>query len=598
MLPDSAPFALFDDNLTNAGDLLLSELRACITCSGPDDVAQAFEAIDEARSRGGWIALAATYELGYALEPRLTPLLPAAPGPLLSAWVFGQAERKTAAQTAALLDRAVAGLGEHERLAGVAAIASDIAQSGHRAAVTRIRDLIDAGDCYQVNFTFALRGEAYGDPLALYGRLREAQPVRYGAFVRHAGGAILSRSPELFVERRGTRLTCRPMKGTAPRDSDPALLAASEKNRAENVMIVDLIRNDLGRLAAPGAVRVSGLCAIESYPSVWQMTSTVVAEPVRATLSTIFRALFPCGSITGAPKIRAMEIIRELETGPRGLYCGALGWIAPDGDFRFSVPIRTIEIGSTGDVRLGLGSGIVADSDADGEWDESLLKGRFLTDLAPRFSLIETLRCEPASPEPYPLLALHLARLAASAAHFGFRLDQEALREALMHTAASLVEAHRVRLVLDPSGSFRIGSTRLEEPKAGPPPSVVVSPIRISSRDPLMRHKTTARELYDAELERIGRQGHFDALFFNELGELAEGARTNVFLDPGDGMLLTPPLASGALDGVYRRRLLIDGRSREARLTRRDLLAAEAIYVANAVRGLVRVDLVVPDQAA
>ena len=590
MFQDSSPFALFDDNLDQQGDLLLTELRDCIVCTAGHELPAAFAAIEAAGLRGDWVALAAHYELGHALEPRLQARLTDG-APLLTAWIFRRARHPSAAVVRAALDAALAGLPEHDRLAGVAGLAQSLSETDYGRAVARIRALIEAGDCYQVNFTFALTGEAYGSPLALYRMLRESQPVRYGACVRHAQGAILSRSPELFVERRGTTLTCRPMKGTAARDTDPALLAASAKDRAENVMIVDLIRNDLGRLAPRGGVRVERLCRVEPYESVWQMTSTVLAEVVDADLARIFAALFPCGSVTGAPKIRAMEIIDELEHEPRGLYCGALGWIAPGGDFRFSVPIRTVVVDARRRVRLGLGSGIVADSQPHAEWAECLLKGRFLTRIRAPFGLIETLRCEAGAAEPYPLLALHLARLAASAAHFGFVLDIAAVRAALMAKAAAVDGLQRVRLQLETSGRFELTATPLTTPAGKPRPTVVLSPLRVASDDPLARHKTTARELYERELARVAGAGHFDALFCNELDELAEGARSNIFLDTGATVLLTPPLASGALDGVYRRKLLIEGRAREARLTRADLHRAHAIYVANAARGLVRVDL-------
>jgi len=592
MFPAAAPFALFDDNLHDRGDLLLPDLRDCIVCAAGDDPAAAFAAIEAARARGHWVALAAHYELGYALEPRLRARLPQDGTPLLTAWIFGRAEHPGAAAVRAGLDEARSGLVEHERLAGVAGLAHSLSGATHGRAVARIRELIEAGDCYQANFTFALTGEAYGDPLALYQVLRKAQPVRYGAFIRHAHGAILSRSPELFVERHGTALTCRPMKGTAARDTDPALLATSEKDRAENVMIVDLIRNDLGRLAPAGGVRVERLCDIEAYESVWQMTSTVVAEPVAADLARLFAALFPCGSVTGAPKIRAMEIIDELEHEARGLYCGALGWIAPSGDFRFSVPIRTIVMDAERRIRLGLGSGIVADSRPPAEWAECLLKGRFLTQLRAPFGLIETLRCEPAAAEPYPLLDRHLSRLAASAAYFGFPLDVAAVRAALLAQAAVVDDLHRVRLELDATGHFRVSAAALAPPAGAPCPTVVFSPQRVASGNRLARHKTTARALYERELARVTQAGHFDALFCNERDELAEGARSNVFVERGDGVLHTPPLASGALDGVYRRKLLDEGRARETRLTRGDLHGAHIIYVANALRGLVRVALV------
>ncbi|MDT3672572.1 MAG: aminodeoxychorismate synthase component I [Aromatoleum sp.] len=596
MLDSLSQFALFDDNRDNCGDLLLSDLEEHIVCRAGDDVGAAFRAIAAAQKRGRWTAVAASYELGYALEPRLSPLLREADHPLVEAWVFRRANHLSNAETADMLDRSVGRLSEHEQSAGVAALTLDLAERDYRESVVRIRRLIEAGDCYQVNYTFALRGETYGNPLALYRRLRDAQPVRHGAFIRHGRGVVLSRSPELFVERQGQRLTCRPMKGTAPRSEAAEKLAGSDKDRAENVMIVDLLRNDLGRLAPAGGVRVTRLGEIEAYPSVWQMTSTVVAEPVTADLETVFRALFPCGSITGAPKIRAMQIIDELEPHRRGVYCGALGWISPGGDFRFSVPIRTLDVDNDGKVTMGIGSGIVADSDPSAEWAECALKARFLTGLHAEFGLIETLRCEPANRAPYPLLELHLERLTASAGHFGFRFDPGLLRAALLAQAAALTGPHRVRVQLAPSGNFEIAKGQLE-PRVGTAlATVAVSAHRVSSQDPLSRHKTTLREAYDREFASAAAAGHFDVLFLNELGELAEGARTNVFLDLGDGTLWTPPLTSGALDGVYRRKLIAEGAARERRLTLRDLLSARAIHIANALRGLVHVELATRDQ--
>ena len=591
MFDESSCFALFDDNLDECGDLLLTDPLVCIRCDAVEDVPDAFAAIDAARIRGHWIAVAARYELGYALESRLLPLLPREGGPLLTAWVFRRAERMSAEQTADRFQRALSSLDEHRRLAGVAGLSSSLPEDDYCRAVARVGELIEAGDCYQVNFTISLSGQAYGSPLALYDVLRRAQPVRHGALICHTDGAILSRSPELFVERQGERLLCRPMKGTAARDSDPQFLAVSEKDRAENIMIVDLIRNDLGRLTPSGGVRVERLCEIEPYPSVWQMTSTVVAEPVTAGLAEVFRALFPCGSITGAPKIRAMEVIRELETDPRGIYCGALGWVAPDGDFRFSVPIRTLEMAADGQCRLGLGSGIVADSAPRSEWAEVLLKGRFLTDLKPGFGLIETLRCEPDTAARYPLLELHLARLSRSAETFGFALDLSKVHSALMRAAAGLQGLQRVRLELDHDGTFTISSTALEATPTRPLPTVVMSMQQVSSGDFLLQHKTTARALYDTELRRAVAAGHFDTLFLNERGELTEGARSTLFLDLGEPFLLTPPLASGVLDGIYRRKLLNEGLAHERRLMAADLSTAKAIHLANAVRGLVRVAL-------
>ncbi|THF66306.1 aminodeoxychorismate synthase component I [Pseudothauera nasutitermitis] len=584
MLPQ-APFALFDDNQDDAGDLLLGGLVRTLSCRHAGELPATLAAIDAARAQGHWVALLARYELGYALEPRLAPLLPPnRQEALLTAWVFARSERLNAAQTGRKLAESLAALPARQRIAGLADLAPNIDETRYLADVRRIQEWIRAGDCYQVNYTFALRGQAYGAPLALYDRLRRAQPVRYGAFIADGTRHLLSRSPELFLERRGERLRCRPMKGTAPCSADPATLAASEKNRAENVMIVDLIRNDLGRLAPPGGVRVEALCDIEAYPSVWQMVSTVSAAPVHAGLGEILRALFPCGSITGAPRIRAMEIIHTLEAEARGAYCGAIGWLAPDGDLRLNVAIRTLEIEAGGNARMGLGSGIVADSDPADEWRECLLKGRFVHRQPPGYALIETLRCEPQAAAPYPLLEMHLDRLERSAAALGFSCSRAAARAALLNAAEGLRGLHRVRLELTHDGRIELRCTALDEP-----PEVArlqCSPSTIDSADVLLRHKTTAREPYDRELAQAAATGCFDLLYFNERGELTEGARSCVFVEFGDGLLYTPPLSCGLLDSVWRRYMLAGGRARERVLTRADLRRASRLWVGNALRGL------------
>lgn len=591
MLPPP-PFALFDDNLSDAGDLLLHGLQQTLRCHAVDEIAATFAAIDAARREGLWVAIAIDYEFGHLLEARLRACARPSPGarPLLTAWVFSHAHRQDAARTSADFDRAVSTLDEHEALAGVCDLHPGLGEEAYHAAVERVRALIHAGDCYQVNYTFPCHGRAYGSTTALYRRLRNAQPVRYGAWVHDGSEQILSRSPELFVERHGRQLRCRPMKGTAARNRPAHELSASAKNRAENVMIVDLIRNDLGRLAPAGGVRVEALCEVEAYPSVWQMTSTVSAAPVDADLLDILCALFPCGSVTGAPRIRAMEIIRELEENARGLYCGALGWLAPDGDFRFSVPIRTIVIDAADNATLGVGSGIVADSTAAEEWRECLLKARFLREAGGGFGLIETLRCEPASATPYGLLERHLHRLRQSARCFGFELQEAALRAALAQIATTAhAEVLRVRIEVHADGQFDLASTPLGETPEGA--TVTLNDSVLDSGDLLLRHKTTARTLYDRALAEAMEKGHFDTLFFNERGELCEGARSSVFVDI-DGTLCTPPLHCGLLDGVWRRLMLDEGRARERVLHRADLAAARAVFVGNALRGMTQVQVV------
>lgn len=585
-----ATFALFDDNLGNGPDLWLDEALAGLACHDAAALPAFFAHLTAAAARGHWVALAARYELGHALHP--AGLMPApSRQPLIEAWIFARGTWQSAEQTDARLNRHLQARAADLQACGIAGWQQSLDWPTYHARLARIHALIRAGECYQINLTYPLTGQLYGDPLALYCRLRQQQPVAYGAYLEHPGGQILSRSPELFVERHGHTLTCRPMKGTAAPDAPDEALSASEKNRAENLMIVDLIRNDLGRLAQPGAVSVPALFTVEPYRSLKQMTSTVRAEGVEADLFTIFAALFPCGSVTGAPKLRAMHHIQTLESGPRGLYCGALGWLAPSGDFRFNVPIRTLCCDPTGQVRLDVGSGIVSDADPAEEWAECRLKARFATALRPDFQLVETLRCEAGAAVAYPRLAGHLERLTRSAAWFGFALDLPAIRKALADLAQALAATrpglHRVRLTLAADGCHTLTHAPLA-PEPDARQSICLATERLQSGNPLLRHKITARPVHDRALAMALAGGHFDALLLNEAGQLCEGARSNLFVARA-GQLLTPPLACGVLPGVLRAGLLAEGRAREAVLTLADLDDADALYLGNALRGLVEI---------
>ncbi len=348
-----------------------------IRADTPADVAPALDELDGAVADGAWVAGWISYEAGYALEPRLARIAPAAPAPLMWFGVYdAPVEIEPPAVTAALGPLSSDGVRDASLTTGPA---------DHARAIAMLREHIAEGDIYQANLTSPLVFSTDAEPVALYARLRRQQPAPYAAFIRAAGRRILSLSPELFFRIDAGRITTRPMKGTAPRDAGGAALAADPKNRAENLMIVDLLRNDLSRVSVPGTVRVPALFALEEYPTLWQMTSTVTGELIPDwSIGGVLRALFPCGSITGAPKIRAMEILRGIEREPRGVYCGAIGYAGPAGA-AFSVPIRTIELeraGSTWRGRMGLGSGVVWDSVAADEYAECLLKGRFLTDLA------------------------------------------------------------------------------------------------------------------------------------------------------------------------------------------------------------------------
>jgi para-aminobenzoate synthetase/4-amino-4-deoxychorismate lyase len=484
------------------------------------------------------------------------------------------------------------------------------------AAIEAVHAALRAGDSYQVNYTYRLGFDVFGAPLAFYRRLRARQPVPFGALIALPDDAwVLSCSPELFVEKHGPTLRARPMKGTAPRAQDPAIdrsnadfLANDPKNRAENVMIVDLLRNDLSRVARTGSVNVPALFSVEPYASVWQMTSTVEATLLGGTsFAAILRALFPCGSITGAPKHRTMQLIDELESTPRGLYTGAIGWLdAPGaehdcGDFCLSVAIRTLTLtasspqaGGTHELRgsMGVGAGIVLDSVAADEHEECRLKARFLTGAEPGFQLFETMYA--TREDGVRHVERHLRRLSSSAATLGFGFDEARIREEISAQCAGLAThmPHRVRLALSKSGATQITAAVLA-PLADPIVGVLLgSEARFAAThaaDPLLRHKTTRRADYDRGWREAEAKGAFDTLFFNERGELTEGGRSNVFVKLA-GRWWTPPLASGVLPGVMRSVLLdqtSDLRAEEKVLTQADVLNAEALLVCNALRGAV-----------
>jgi para-aminobenzoate synthetase/4-amino-4-deoxychorismate lyase len=450
-----------------------------------------------------------------------------------------------------------------------------------------IHQAIAAGDLYQLNYTAQMRGQLHqGPPIELFMALRRAQPGAYAAYIDTGEAQVLSVSPELFFDWDGERILTRPMKGTAPRGTTPegdaalaAQLHASPKERAENVMIVDLIRNDLSRVALPFSVRVPHLFQLQALPSVWQMTSDVEAlTRPGTTLADVFAALFPCGSITGAPKVSAMKMIRRIEPGPRGVYCGAVGVVRPGGAATFNVAIRTVTV-QDGSAHCGIGSGITADATAEGEWQEWRHKRSFLERASAPFELLETLALEDSALR-HP--QQHLARLARAAAHFGYTLDGERVGASLV----AVVKAHprglwRVRVRLDASGRVSTEAFALE-----------ASPDRVqlsladrafeAARSEFVRFKTTRRAHYDAFAPQV--PGVFDALLWNPQGELTECTRGNVAVRL-DGRWVTPPLSCGLLDGVGRAQALREGRVVEAVVRVDELPRATGLAFVNSLRG-------------
>ncbi|MGK6308004.1 chorismate-binding protein [Variovorax sp. DT-64] len=495
--------------------------------------------------------------------------------------------------------------------AGVMDLVPSVDEAAFTDAIARIHEAIGKGETYQVNFTYRLHGRSYGSPVSLYRRLRARQPVAYGALIALPQGEepaeaaithVLSCSPELFLRHDAGVLTARPMKGTAARagvpegDSEMArLLSVDAKNRAENVMIVDLLRNDIGRVARIGSVKVPTLFAVESYATVFQMTSTVQATLRREVgMPELLRAVFPCGSITGAPKHRTMEWIAALESTPRGLYCGAIGWVdapaqgARIGDFCLSVAIRTLTLGTEVDglrpLRIGIGAGIVQDSRAADEFEECRLKARFLTGLDPGFELFETMH---ADPEGIRHLERHLARLARSARALGFAFDRDAALAALRTALPALAPGRPSRLRLALAHDGRLGLTHAPLPPLAPGPvKLLIAAERLPEANPLAAYKTTLRAHYDAGVRAAESAGAFDSLFFTADGRVSEGGRSTLFARI-DGRWWTPPVADGALPGVMREVLLEDPawQAAERTLRREDLEAAQALVVCNALRG-------------
>jgi para-aminobenzoate synthetase/4-amino-4-deoxychorismate lyase len=461
----------------------------------------------------------------------------------------------------------------------------------HAAKVERVLELIRAGDIYQANLTFPIDFRYDGAPLALYAALRARQPVAHGGVVATGEHWILSVSPELFVSEAGGVMTTRPMKGTCARGGDPAAdaaavraLVADPKQRAENLMIVDLLRNDLSRISTPGSVQTPALFTVETYPTLHTLTSTVQSRPLPGVgFAEKMAALFPCGSVVGAPKIRANEIIAELEARPRGVYTGAIGWLAPDGDLKLNVAIRTAVIDADGRGVYGVGGGIVADSDPAGEYQEALLKGRVLTELAEDYGLIETLRWTRAG---FQRLAQHLDRLESSARRLGFAFDHAAA-EATFHSAAAgwTAEAgeRRVRGVLARAGGLTVTAT-VVEPAGVQPMTVGLATEPLDAADPFLRHKTTRRAQHERAFVEAAALGFDEALLVNRAGRVADASRNSVFLQRA-GRLVTPPVRDGALPGALRAELIAAGRAMEGELTPSDL-AAGRWFLGNSLHGL------------
>ncbi len=573
-LDPALPFILFDDARTNAPVRVYQGEVGRITARTFDAVRPALEDVREALRSGLHVAGRLAYEAGGAFEPRMAASPP--DGPLLS---FGIYER------AAFLDWSEIAAPAAGRGAEIGPLRTAVTEAQHAEAIAAILSYIHAGDIYQANLTLPVETDYRGHPLALYARLRAAQNMPYGALLHDAGGGwLLSASPELFFRIDKGVITARPMKGTSRRLPSPgpdraaaSALAADPKNRAENLMITDLIRNDLSRVAAPASVRVENAFEVEAYPTVHQMVTTVKADLKSGCDATdILSAMFPCGSITGAPKVRAAQIISEVEWHTRGIYTGSIGWMAPDGEASFNVAIRTAEL-KDGRLRMGIGAGIVADSNARSEWRETLSKAAFLEMSARPFHLIETMRFDPA--DGILRLDHHMQRLKASAERLGFVCDLHEIGNLIQAVMGREKRERRVKLTLSRDGNHALALANL--PDVRTELTVAVVPLPVAADDWRLFHKSSDRDFYDAARRNSNAD---EVIFARPDGLLTEGSFTNVFVRH-EGKLKTPRGESGLLPGVLRAVLLESGEAIEADLTAADL--AGDILVGNSLRGLI-----------
>lgn len=608
-MPDSpdlpTPFILLDDaSADGAADARLYRDPAQIVIARHgDEVAPALDKLRELNRAGYHLAGYLAYEAGLCLEPRLAHLAQThgtADGPLLWFGAFSSYESIPAAEMPQWLEARTIG-----KRGSIGPLDPQVSAGAYGRAFTEIQQAIRAGDIYQANLTLPLAGRWQGDAMALYAAIRPAAQAGYGGVIHDGTHWLLSFSPELFFSLRGDSAMLKPMKGTRPRGRDAAEdarliaeLAESEKDRAENLMIVDLMRNDLSRVAVVGTVKVQRAFTVETYPTVHQMTSTVTGQ-LREGVDTIdvLRALFPCGSITGTPKIRAMELIAQTEASPRGPYCGAIGRIdAPDAagevNAAFNVAIRTLRLTpdrngpqNGGSAVLGVGSAIVADSENLAELRECLVKGGFVRQSAKHmtaasFDLIETMAFTPE--DGVPLLDMHLERIKASAAELGFSFDRHVVRNAIHALCFDAESPAKLRLVASRSGAFSLELSAMPDAELHPIACALIR-LPIDSGDWRLQHKSSDRWFYEAALNAARQAGAGEAIFLRDDGLVTEGCFNSLFVER-DGMLLTPPAELGLLPGVLRQSLIEAGNAREAQLTADDL--KDGFLLGNALRGL------------
>jgi para-aminobenzoate synthetase/4-amino-4-deoxychorismate lyase len=574
--------------------LYQSPLKA-IQATNAGNLDAALAEIEQAIHGQQYVVTCLSYELGEYLLG-LTPKK--SKTPWVQAWVFKDVQKLSKEQVSQWLKV------QNNQVANAPVIqnvATSITQQQFEKDISEIQESIRSGDTYQVNHTYRIHGELSGSPLSAYEVLRQKQPGPYGAYIEHPNGWILSCSPEWFLQKSGNTLMTKPMKGTAKvGESSSEELHDDVKNRAENVMIVDLLRNDLSKISLPGSVKVPHLFEVQQHGDVLQMTSTISStSKENLRLKELLLAIFPCGSVTGAPKKRTMELIQELESEPRNLYCGAIAWFDPSsdaglGDLGMSVVIRTLELEKNQHFQMGVGGGITIDSESADEWHECQTKAGFLyalQDQSEPIGLFETIRIEQGQACH---MDLHLERIAKSAKELKIKFDSNRAIRLIQETCSQLDAhlIHRMRLDLSAEGLLSLKTAVIQDLEPAPvlwANDLLTDDTTMYSSDRLLGHKVTRRKLYDQAWLAAEKLGAFDALFVNEQGFVTEGGRSNVFIKK-DGQWITPPLASGCLPGVMRSIILKDSKYQaiEKNISRFDVLNAEEVIFTNALRGIVK----------
>ncbi|MES9738002.1 aminodeoxychorismate synthase component I [Peribacillus frigoritolerans] len=568
----------FTDKQGDSRPLYFANPKKVITAHSIEDVLPQFQKVQEAIEQGNYAAGYVSYEAAPAFEQSFK-VKDGAKMPLLWFGIFDKPEAEIP-----------------EKMTGAFHLAewqSETDSNAYRSGFQRIKSEIKKGNTYQVNYTMRLQSQFEGDDFAFFERLKRAQRSNYSAYLNVGSHRILSASPELFFRWEDGQLITRPMKGTVKRGTtlkgdqlNAEWLSASEKNQAENYMIVDLLRNDLGMIAEPGSVEVPQLKAIEKYPTVWQMTSTITADTnPGTTIIDIFKALFPCGSITGAPKIKTMEIIADIENSAREVYCGAIGFITPESEAVFNVPIRTVVIDKeTGKAEYGVGGGITWDSELSEEYDEAFLKAKLLTVERPVYKLLESIKL---SDGEYYLLNDHIDRMKQSAEYFDYRFSELYLRDRLQKYAEiNNGTPQKVRVLLHENGEIEVFGQAIKP--LDPEFKAILAEAPISRANPFLFHKTTNRDVYEGF--QMNNPDFQDVLLWNEEGYITEFTNGNVVVKI-NGDLYTPPVESGLLAGTFRQELIKKKEIKVKNISKADLINAEEIWFINSVRGKLKVNL-------